>query len=96
MVPDSKSSLGKFASLRKGGKSLSKNVRDRFSRSFIYSRSNSEPDNSFVGKTPIGANSASSQTSTTTAEESGKSTESTETEAVVSEQKNKNKFCLFI
>ncbi|XP_024936259.1 cGMP-specific 3',5'-cyclic phosphodiesterase isoform X2 [Cephus cinctus] len=41
-VPEAaKSSLGKFASLRKGGRTLSKGVRHRFSRS-LYARSSSE------------------------------------------------------
>lgn len=78
-----KSSLGKFASLRKGGRSLGKGVRSRFSRS-LYSRSSSEEAPSTATPTATQPQQQQQQQSSKTAK------------ALVPERKSRNKLCLLI
>lgn len=79
-----KSALGRFASLRKGGRNLGKGVRNRLSRS-LYLRSNSE-DPSAVGQ--HSSTGQQQQQQPTPGKNTGK--------AVIPERKSRNKLCLLI
>ncbi|XP_016845870.1 cGMP-specific 3',5'-cyclic phosphodiesterase isoform X1 [Nasonia vitripennis] len=84
-TPESKSALGRFASLRKGGRNLGKGVRNRLSRS-LYSRSNSEDTSAAQSGTP----SSGQQPQTPASGGKGSS------KALIPERKNRNKLCLLI
>ncbi|XP_014216594.1 cGMP-specific 3',5'-cyclic phosphodiesterase isoform X2 [Copidosoma floridanum] len=83
-----KSSLGRFASLRKGGRTLSKGVRSRLSRS-LYSKTSSED-------AAITAVAATTKTTATTGATAAATAKGSAKGSAVSERKSRNKLCMLI
>ncbi|XP_058792886.1 cGMP-specific 3',5'-cyclic phosphodiesterase-like isoform X2 [Phymastichus coffea] len=87
-----KSALGRFASLRKGGRSLSKGMRSRLSRS-LYSRSNSEDA---ASSPPACAGASCSQNPESGKGSAAAAATTASSKALVPERKSRNKLCLLI